>query len=102
MTSLWVIESSKNGRYWNYYSTAEDIDSAEEMLERLKQIVSHERVFRGVQYIRDESTGVDRPFLLTDQLFMHNHSYNEPHTRDWYQEHDPQSLVDSDNEHNRP
>ena len=24
------------------------------------------------------------------------------HDRDWYQEHDPQSLVDSDNEHNRP
>ncbi len=24
------------------------------------------------------------------------------HDRDWYQEHDPQSLVDADNEHNRP
>ena len=66
MTSIWVIESSRNGHYWSYYSTEEDISSKDEMLERLKQIVSHDRVFRGVEYIRDESTGVDRPFLATD------------------------------------
>ena len=49
---------------------------------------------KSVPPLEPSARGVER---MTHQLFMHNHSYNEPHTRDWYQEHDPQSLVDSIN-----
>ncbi|HEY1209167.1 MAG TPA: hypothetical protein VGE85_07350 [Terracidiphilus sp.] len=37
-----------------------------------------------------------------DYLLEERREAESDHDRDWYQEHDPQSLVDSDNEHNRP
>ena len=37
-----------------------------------------------------------------DYLLEDRHEAESDPDRDWYEEHDPQSLVDSDNEHNRP
>jgi hypothetical protein len=37
-----------------------------------------------------------------DYLLEERREAEADHDRGWYQEHDPQSLVDSINEHNRP
>ena len=70
--AIWVIEiAQRHSSRWKYYSTEDDITEPEEMQERLKKIYSHGNQYRGVQYVRDESTAVDRPVVPTDPHNRH-------------------------------
>lgn len=67
MNAVWIIETAKAGtNYWHFYSAEDDIGSPEEMVERLKLIQSAVNEFRGVQYVRDNTTIVDRPRMPYD------------------------------------
>ena len=61
MTALWIIERAVKGtNRWKYYCTEEDAAEPEEIARRLATIQSAIHSFRGVQYVRDDETVVER------------------------------------------
>lgn len=67
MDSIWVIEEANKGtQYWHFYSAEDDLSEPEEVAERLKAICSYVHDYRAVQYVRDVSTVIDRPWTPED------------------------------------